>query len=236
MRSPQLDAAHGWSEADVSFGGWGYATDAKRSPDGGSGELPTANLSATVLAIGALILGGATADDPALVRARGFVERSQNPEGGMVCSRAELGANKAGSDANGPRSYGSMTADGIRALLRLARPIDDPKLHAAIEFLNRTFDATKNPGAFPAADEIRRDSSYYYWAWTAAHVARHLGNQAWAEQLAEELLRRQRPDGSWRNDATEMREDDPLIATSFALAALGLARSLLAAEPRSHAY
>ena len=83
---------------------------------------------------------------------------------------------------------------------------------------------------------MRRESSYYYWVWTAAHAARHLGKRAWAEQLAEEVLKRQGVDGSWRNDATEMREDDPLVATPFALAALGLARSLIAAEPRSHAY
>ncbi len=236
VRDLQLDGERGWSESDVSFGGWGYATDARRSPDGGSGELPTANLSATVLAIGALVLGGAAADDPALLRARGFVERCQREDGGMFFSPAEPGANKAGSDAKGPRSYGSMTADGVRALLRLARPIDDPAVSSAIGFLNRSFDATRNPGAFPASDEVRRESSYFYWAWTAAHAARHLGKRAWAEALAEELVRRQRLDGSWRNAATEMREDDPLVATPFALAALGLARSLLAAEPRSHAY
>lgn len=236
VRDLQLDAAHGWTESDVSFGGWGYAFDARRTPDGGSGELPTANLSATVLAIGALVLGGVAVTDPALVRARAFVERCQRDDGGLFFSPAELGANKAGSDAKGPRSYGSMTADGIRALLRLARPLEDPKLAAAISFLGLQFDATRNPGAFPAGDEVRRASSYYYWTWSAAHVARHLGKRAWAEALVEELLNRQQLDGSWRNPATEMREDDPLIATSFALASLGLARSILAAEPRSHAY
>jgi len=51
----------------------------------------------------------------------------------------------------------------------------------------------------------RRGSSYFYWAWTAAHAARHLGKRAWAEALVEEVLRRQHVDGSWRNDATEMR-------------------------------
>lgn len=236
VRDLQLDAAHGWSESDVSFGGWGYAFDAHRKPDGGSGELPTANLSATVLAVGALALAGVPVDDPALIRARAFVERCQNADGGMVFSPAELGANKAGSDAKGPRSYGSMTADGLRALFRLARPVTDPKLAAAIAFLENRFDATRNPGAFPAGDEVRRESSYYYWTWSAAHAARHLGKRVWAEALVEELLKRQQLDGSWRNPATEMREDDPLVATPFALAALGLARSILAAEPRSHAY
>lgn len=236
VRELQLDAAHGWSASEVSFGGWGYAFDARRTADPGSGELPTANLSATVLAIGALVLGGVPVDDPALVSARGFVERCQNGDGGMFFSPAELGANKAGSDATGPRSYGSMTADGIRALLRLARPLGDPKVVAAIEFLSKHFDASKNPGAFPAGDEVRRESSYYYWTWSVAHVARHLGHRAWAEALVDQLLARQQPDGSWRNPATEMREDDPLVATPFALAALGLARSILATEPRSHAY
>ena len=79
---------------------------------------------------------------------------------------------------------------------------------------------------------MRRESSYFYWAWSAAHAARHLGKRAWAEALAEELLRRQHIDGSWRNAATEMREDDPLVATPFALAALGLARVTIRAERR----
>jgi hypothetical protein len=124
-----------------------------------------------------------------------------------------------------------MTADGMRVLTRLGR---DSK--AAIRYLEREFDASRNPGAFPAGDEVRRASSYFYWTWTAAHVARHLNKRAWAEALIAELLKRQQPDGSWRNDATEMREDDPLVATPFALAALGLARTVIANEPRSHAY
>jgi hypothetical protein len=236
LRGLQLDATRGWSATDPSYGGWGYSADARKRPDATAGELPTANLSASVLAIGALVLGGVPVDDPSLVAARGFVERCQNKDGGSFFSPSELGANKAGSDETGPRSYGSMTADGLRALLRLARPIDDPKVAAAIGFLDRSFDATKNPGAFPATDEVRRESSYYYWAWTAAHAMRHLGKRAWAEALVEELLRRQHVDGSWRNGATEMREDDPLVATPFAMAALAMARGMLAGELRSHAY
>jgi len=61
------------------------------------------------------------------------------------------------------------------------------------------------------------------------------GEVRWAEALAEELLRRQRPDGSFANPASEMREDDPVVATSFALAALGVTRSVLAGAYRSHA-
>lgn len=237
LRGLQLNPANGWSEGDLSYGGWGYAWDARKAPDAASGETPTANLSASVLAIGALVFSGVSVDDPALIDARRFVERCQrSDDGGFVFSLEELGANKAGVDPSGPRSYGSMTADGVRALIRLARPLNDRKVELASGWLDKHFDATRNPGAFPPGDEVRRASSYYYWLWTAAHAARHLNKRAWAEAIVDALLREQQIDGSWRNAATEMREDDPLVATPFALAALGLARSLIAAEPRSHAY
>jgi hypothetical protein len=129
-----------------------------------------------------------------------------------------------------------MSADGLRALLRLGRPLSDPRVAAASAYLERSFDAARNPGDFPPVAEVRRESSYYYWAWSAAHAARHLSNRRWAEALSGELLRRQGPDGSWRNPASEMREDDPIIATSFAIAALAASRSVIAADPKSHAY
>jgi hypothetical protein len=39
--------------------------------------------------------------------------------------------------------------------------------------------------------------------------------------LIKVLLELQQKDGSWQNDSARMREDDPLIATCFALIALG---------------
>jgi hypothetical protein len=235
-RGLQLGAATGWSESDISFGGWGYAWEPAKQGDPASGELPTANLSATIVAIGALALGGVKLDDPALVTARAFVANCRNADGGFYFSPADVVANKAGQGGGTPRSYGSMTADGLRAMIRLGKPLDDPDVKAAAAWLEQRFDATKNPGAFGPGDEVRRESSYYYWAWTAAHAARHLGKRAWAEALAAELVRRQLPDGSWRNGATEMREDDPLVATPFAIAALAIASSVIAGEVKSHAY
>ena len=46
--------------------------------------------------------------------------------------------------------------------------------------------------------------------------------------LAEELLRRQQTNGSWVNAAVEVREDDPLVATPLAVAALARCRRALA--------
>ena len=55
----------------------------------------------------------------------------------------------------------------------------------------------------------------------------HAAPRDWAEALAEELLRRQHSDGSWVNDAVEVREDDPLVATPLAAGALAVCRDAL---------
>ena len=46
----------------------------------------------------------------------------------------------------------------------------------------------------------------------------------WREALRAELLRRQRADGSWANELIAVREDDPVVATCFALLALAACR------------
>jgi hypothetical protein len=205
-------------------------------------DLLSSNLSATLLVVGALTLGGVPAEDPALVAARGFVERCQNADGGFFFSPAVPDANKAGRAGDGYASYGSMTADGVRALLRLGG--NEERVARGAAWLERNFEADRNPGEFVGGAEIRRASAYFYWTWSAAHALRAIGKPeletakgkvVWARALARALLARQRGDGSWKNDATEMREDDPVVATSFAMAALAVCRSVISGEHRSHA-
>jgi hypothetical protein len=239
VRRQQLAGSNGWTPADASFGGWGYAPRVPTRPAGEvRDDLLTANLSATVLAVGALALAGTPPDDASLVDAGAFVARCQNRDGGFFFSPALPDANKAGRTGDGYRSYGSMTADGLRALLRLGRTHGDPAVVAARRWLEQSFDPANNPGAFGPGDEVRQASSYYYWAWSAAHALTHAGvdPSRWAAPLARELLARQDLDGGWRNPATEMREDDPLVATSFAIAALALCRAAVTGERASHAY
>ncbi len=229
LRRRQLGPELGWRPEDLSFGGWGYVEDPRRPerPD----EAVASNLSATLLAASALGLSGVPATDPALVHARVFVERCQAADGGFFFSPAIPDGNKAGPG----RAYGSMTADGTRALLRLGVAPTDPRVASAAAWLERHFDATRNPGDFLPVNEQRRGSSYFYWTWSAAHAMRVLGKTGWADALATELLARQRPDGSWANAYTEMREDDPVVATSFAIAALGVSRLAMGAPYRTHA-
>src|SRR5262249_40526169 len=134
-------------------------------------------------------------------------------------------------------SYGSATADGLRALVRCGLPPGHPRVQAARRWLERNFSATHNPGTFEPLREADRDATFYYYAWSLAHAFRALGGRmeegpgrenAWAEQLAAALIRRQRGDGTWSNRYTASKEDDPLVATPLALGALALCRTFIA--------
>jgi hypothetical protein len=56
------------------------------------------------------------------------------------------------------------------------------------------------------------------------------GTVRWPEVMAEELLSRQKKDGTWINRYTDAKEDDPLVATPWAAAALAISRALLTGE------
>jgi squalene-hopene/tetraprenyl-beta-curcumene cyclase len=207
-----------------------------------------------LFAVGALRIAGATADDPSIRKALRFVVRCQNlsdesrnddpafDDGGFFFTPTDPVRNKAGvagTDRRGRvryHSYGSATADGLRALLRCGLSPEHPRVAAARRWLERHFSATQNPGDFAPARASERDATYYYYAWSLAHAFRALGGRmregpgretAWAELLARELIRRQRPDGTWSNRFTASKEDDPLVATPLALGALGLCRAFV---------
>ncbi len=66
-----------------------------------------------------------------------------------------------------------------------------------------------------------------------AHVFMHLGDLEPARALAEVVLTKQDSDGAWRNPATDLREDDPLVATPMAMSALAIARFMATSEWRT---
>jgi hypothetical protein len=241
LRERQLTEALGWQPADREYGGWGYAHALPRKPRPGRAPdlLTESNLSATAFAVEALRAAGRPADDPAFGQALTFVCRCQNyaddpdpafDDGGFFFMYDDPLRNKAGvagTDRVGRlrfASYGSMTADGLRALLACGVPPDDARAVAARAWLGRHFAASAHPGRFAAGRAALRASVYYYYAWSLARALAACGpgglTPACAAALAGELLRRQQADGSWANAAVEVREDDPLVATPFALATL----------------
>ena len=77
-------------------------------------------------------------------------------------------------------------------------------------------------------------SVYYYYCWSVGHALTALGAQKtsvnWARALAESLVRQQSSNGAWANAYTDAKEDDPLVATPLAVAALAHCRWTLSGE------
>lgn len=262
LRARQLNEALGWSPADREYGGWGFALGVPKKPAKGEppGRFVESNMVATLFGIAALRSAKVPAADPAYRQALIFVKRCQNfpdeprradprfDDGGFFFipgDRLQNKAGVAGTDRFGRtrfHSYGTMTADGLRALLRCGLPADHPRVAAARKWLEGHFTVRTNPGHFAPEREVLRGATYYYYCWAVAHAFLALrvrevqtkdGRVNWTEALAEELLRRQRPDGTWVNRYTDAREDDPLVATPWAASALAICRAVVVGRPRS---
>jgi squalene-hopene/tetraprenyl-beta-curcumene cyclase len=255
LRERQLAEPLSWQPADHEYGGWGYAHELPRKPAASVpvGNLAEPNLSATVFALAALRAAGVKSDDPAVQTALVFVRRCQNfadegadrdakfDDGGFYFIHDDPVRNKAGvagTDHTGRTrfaSYGSATADGLRALQLCGLSDDDPRVAAAWSWLDRHFDADSHPGDYALDRQAARPAVYFYYCYSfleAVAAANSPGpapanTTRWAAAIADALLARQRPDASWKNDAVDVREDDPLIATALAASTLVRCRQLL---------
>jgi squalene-hopene/tetraprenyl-beta-curcumene cyclase len=256
LRRQQLNETWGWQPHDPQFGGWSYALAPPRKPREGQPASPLAepNLSATLFALRALHTAGYSADDPAVRNGLTFVDSLQNfaaddsvrdsrfDDGGFYFIHGDPVRNKAGilgqDQAGRTRygSYGSTTADGLLAMLYAGQRSDSPRLTAAAQWLSRNFAADEHPGNYRPDRRSEQPAVYYYYARATAEAFQLLSAMPqswaqppshWSEKLADALIARQRSDGSWRNDAVSVREDDPLVATPLAMIALCICRSHL---------
>ena len=229
VKGLQLDEGEGPAPADPAYGGAGYGK--KKRPD----------LSNTAFLIDALKSIGRGADDPAIKRALVFVSRTQNlegpdnplpfaaknPDGGFYYTPAAGGESQAGKTPEGGlRSYGSMTYAGLKSMIFAGLTKDDPRVKAAISWLSKHYTFKENPGM--------GDAGLYYYYQTAAKALDALGEETftdqagtthrWRDELADELLSRQQPDGSWVNSNARWMEGDANLVTAYALLALAHCR------------
>ena len=163
--------------------------------------------------------------------------------------KTEHHGNKAGwmdDDRTQAISYGTATADGLHALLLLGVPRDDARVQAALNWLQQHPAIVRVPGfenTPPTAGWEQGLLFYYYASVTSAYrvVSEQSGESPMAGipvsphatlsesdtrdpiaiQMAVKIVQAQQLNGSWENKSNRMREDDPLIATPFALTALG---------------
>ena len=208
-------------------GGWGLVGGDPNDPS----SFRTANVSTTRMALEALT--PVAVDHPeTLERGRRFLTQRQNADGGLAFLSDPLDQlNKAGAvdpardgEPFTARSYGTTTVDGLLAMRAASVAANDPRTATAIEWLNTHPQVDAVPG-FPS-DEVSVAASqglFYYYAAALAKAMKAFPEATFAARapkLAAEVVARQRPDGSWANTISTMREDDPLTATCFALMAL----------------
>jgi hypothetical protein len=213
LRTQQFTEQNGWHPKNPAYGAWGMGGGRRTPPDTGH-----VDLSMSRYVIEALRAAGVPATDPVFEAARVFVARCQNfddADGGFFFSTTEFDTNKAGHDGKRFRSYGTTTADGILASLAAGLPAGDRHVIAAKQWLTSHHRDMEVPG-FVGEPYQRwtRGLAFYYAA--ASAEALHNASQS----VVEGLKRTQRADGSWANPENLVKEDDPFIATPFAVRAL----------------
>jgi hypothetical protein len=212
LRAQQFSEANGWAPDQAPYGGWGMGGPIRRPPDAGH-----VDLSMTRFVLEALRAAGVPGSDPAMIRARVFLDRSRNQDGGFFFSPVTPPLNKAGQAAGRFVSYGTATADGVLALRATGVPDSDGRIASAVEWLTRHHQPDRVPG-FGESESPSESWSTGLFFYYAAAMSRALPYQP-------VLLPEQKKDGSFRNDNGRVKEDDPLIATAFAIDVLTSQRS-----------
>jgi squalene-hopene/tetraprenyl-beta-curcumene cyclase len=215
--------------ADFNHGGTGYGKH--KRPD----------LSNTQFFIEALRSLGNGPEDEAIQKALVFVSRCQNfesehnttgfaaknPDGGFYYTPASGGVSMADKTPEGGlRSYGSMTYAGLKSMIHTGVGPDDPRVKAAFAWIQKHYTVEANPGMGDAG------LYYYYHTFAKALDAMKLDlvedssgvKHSWRSELAAELIKRQRADGSWINDNSRWLEGEPALVTGYALLTLAYCR------------
>ncbi|MFN4259009.1 MAG: prenyltransferase/squalene oxidase repeat-containing protein [Gemmataceae bacterium] len=229
LKKLQWDEAEGKKPSDDFYGGAGY--DSQSRPD----------LSNTQFFLDALQAAGIGKDDPAVQKALVFVSRCQNlksehntapwagkiNDGSFIYSAAGGGQTKSEETPDGGLvGYGTMTYAGIKSMIYAGVSKDDPRVRKALEWIRNNYTVDANPGM----PKIFAERGLYYYYHTMAkalnavgqdHIEDAAGKQHdWRADLTAALAKRQRPDGSWVNEADRWMEGDPHLVTGYALMAL----------------
>ena len=227
----QLDEETGFKpdEHMRAYGGFSY------------GSIKRADISNSGFSMEALNALGLEKDSPAWKNAVKFLKRSQDndetndsPEmkggdntGGFVYypSKSEFGNVTTKSGKQLPKPYGNMTYMAVKSLIYAGVKKDDPSMQAAFKWIKNNYSVDHQPGANGTV-------GYFYYsnvmakAFTAAGIKELEltdGKKAnWAKDLSEQLMKLQKPDGSFANEAQRWMENDAVLATSYALDALNL--------------
>ncbi|MEQ8637660.1 hypothetical protein [Gimesia maris] len=234
LRRQRILQADRLSEGDVA-GGWGPGSDSFQQ---GSAANP-ANVSVTYFALAALT-GAQKLPLKNRFAALDYLQHCQLPTeatgaGGFVFTFIpDHPLNKAGSKLNQTgKLYGvpylSASCDGISALLACDVTSADRRIQTALTILPQLSHSRLAEFPFNTKRSYQKlDALYFYEAAATTRVWKQLKEQgvenpylnSRCHELLQTLIARQQADGHWENPLPWMMEDDPLIATAFALQTL----------------
>lgn len=219
ITTTQIGESRGFAPVDSWYGGMGYGGDER--PD----------LSNLYVALDALRTTSYNPKDPVWQKALIFASRLQNRsesndqrwagnDGGFAYSPGMNPPEMGG----GTKSYASVTAAGMYALLLIGVEKSDPRVQAAYKWLTTNYTLDSNFGT-----GTKNTLFYYYNAFSKVmhaygervFVDSRGQRRNWRNELAEKLISLQETNGSWFNhDSAEWWEDKPELATAWAVMAL----------------
>lgn len=236
-----------YSRTDRDYGSIGYGGDER------------GDLSNLQFALEALRSSGLDEEHEAFAKAMVFLQRTQNLTGfndfkgrtreGGVWREVRPGddggsAYYPGNSPAGylelpdgtrvPRSYGSMTYALLKAYTLCGLPASDPRVQAAVSWIQEHWTVEENPGADPALGSAASHQGLYYYYMAMAQALDTVGLDGvevrtqfgpivvnWRSALAEQLEKSQREDGSWLNERNgRWWENQPLVCTVYSMLAL----------------
>lgn len=152
--------------------------------------------------------------------AGGFFYTHNDPKAGTEKLEVETAAGK--EERVVLRSYGSMTYAGLLALAHCRLTREDPRVVSALDWASKHWTLDENPGM--------GDQGLYFFYNVLGRSLRASGVATlpranaqpvdWRAALVTKVASLQQADGSWVNTNGRFWENDPVLATSFALIAL----------------
>lgn len=223
LLAAQLLEHRGFDKDHASYGGWDFlgAGDA-------DGITTGTNVSVVANVLEGLADDDSTSSDKARAAAKLWLLRCQQAGGGFCFTPEPMSLNNKAEFSDEerlkPRAYGTATCDAIRGLLACGLTANDDVIKQGVAWLTKRPALEVVPGFedLPAETEWRRGLRLYYYM----SLARLLPLFTAADRISRTsdieriLLKDQHASGYWQNESDRMRENDPLIATCFAVSTL----------------
>jgi|JFJP01.1.fsa_nt_gi squalene-hopene/tetraprenyl-beta-curcumene cyclase len=142
-------------------------------------------------------------------------EKYSGNDGGFMY---EPGASKAG----GTNSYGTMTYAGLKSLIYAKVDKNDERVKAAYNWIRNSYSVETSPA-------IGNQGLFYYYQ-TMAKSLNAFGEEVltdkenvsheWRNELANQLIKIQSPDGFWVNENGRWWENNPTLVTAYVILSL----------------